>query len=50
MGQDNLYDIKNLFVYTKTNVDDMLARYTNTADLENNYPNKIELAAVSRKS
>lgn len=46
MSQENLHHIKNLFVYTKTNVDDMFARYTNTADLKKNYYQKDE---ISRK-
>jgi len=46
MSQDNLHDIRNLFVYTKTNVDELLARFTSTADLVQNYYQKN---AIDRK-
>ena len=40
MSQENLNNVNNLFVYTKTNIDQMFARYTNTNELNSNYYQK----------
>ena len=33
----DLHEVRHLFGYTRTNIDEMLARYTSTSDLERNY-------------